>query len=248
VALTPLPNLDRLTSNYYASAPFIFDRHTGDSKLNWYPTSKISTFLRFSVLRYNHFNQHLFGPLGGPPVNGGNPGNGNGGTYSSTAAITYTVSPTFVIDAYYGYMRADTTSEQLRLDEKLGLDYLKIPGTNGPRRFEGGWPRFEINGFTNIGVNEEYMPYYRRDPQYQYVANFNWTKGTHNVRFGADSPKHINQQQAHFVGNSPAGGTFHGAQGGLHVFGRTDGGAGWRQSQSVQRLHQLFAGPAHAHR
>lgn len=220
VDLTPLPNLDRLTNNYYASAPFIFDRHTGDSKLSWNPTDKITTFLRFGILRYTHFNQHLFGPLGGPPVNGGNPGNGYGGTYSSTAAITYTVTPTFVIDAYYGYQRADTTSQQLRLDEKLGLDFLRIPGTNGARRFEGGWPRFEVNGFTNIGVNEEYMPYYRRDPSYQYVANFNWTKGTHNIRFGVDiNPKGINQQQAHFVGNAPAGGTFHGAQGGFTFSG-----------------------------
>jgi hypothetical protein len=105
----------------------------------------------------------------------------------------------------------DTSSAQPRLEEKLGLDFLKIPGTNGPRRFEGGWPRFAVDGFTNIGINEDYMPYYRRDPQYQYVANFNWTRGEHDLRFGVDLYRqHLNQNQVEFVG-----GAFHGGQGGF---------------------------------
>ncbi len=66
--LTPLPNLPGLSSNYYAAGPFIFDRYTGDGKLNWNPTPKLSAFLRLSILRYNSYNQQLFGDLGGPPL------------------------------------------------------------------------------------------------------------------------------------------------------------------------------------
>ena len=59
------------------------------------------------------------------------------------------------------------------------------------------------------------MPYFRRDPQYQYVANFNWTKSAHNIRFGFDLYRqHLNQQQAEFVG-----GAYHGAQGGFTFTG-----------------------------
>lgn len=212
VDLTPAPNIDRLSNNYYAAAPFQFDRHTVDSKFNYNVTSKLTTFVRFSILRYNSYNQQLFGDqLGGPPIAGGNPGNSSGGTYSTTIAGTYTLAPNFIIDAYFGYTRTDTNSAQPRLDEKLGLDYLGIPGTNGPRLFEGGWPRFATSSFTTLGINEDYMPYYRRDPQYQYVANFNWTKGSHNIRFGFDLYRqHLNQQQAEFVG-----GAYHGAQGGF---------------------------------
>ncbi|MBK5290140.1 MAG: TonB-dependent receptor [Acidobacteriia bacterium] len=209
--LTPLPTLSGLSNNYFVAAPFLFDRHTVDTKVNWNISEKLNTFVRFSRLRYNSFNQEMFDQLGGPPINGGNAGNSDGGTYSATVAVNYVATPNFLIDAYYGYTRMDTNSAQRRLDEKLGLDFLGIPGTNGPRQFEGGWPTFAVNNYTNIGTADNYMPYYRSDPQYQYVANFNWTKGSHNVRFGVDIYRqHLNQTQAEFVG-----GAAHGAQGGF---------------------------------
>ena len=229
--LTPLPTLSPLTNNYFLAAPFLFDRHTGDSKLDYRVTSRLNTFVRFSMLRYNSFNQELFGALGGPPINGGNAGTSDGGTYSNTVAANYVVSPSFIIDAYFGYTRMDTSSQQGRLDENLGRDFLKIPGTNGTRRFEGGWPTFAVDSYTNIGTNDNYMPYYRRDPQYQYVSNFNWTHGRHNVRFGFDLYRqHLNQNQAEFVG-----GTFFGAQGGFNFGGgptQLRGGASGNQFNS----------------
>ena len=48
---------------------------------------------------------------------------------------------------------------------------LGIPGTNGSRAFESGWPTFQFEDrdddgdFATIGVNENFMPYYRHDPQ-----------------------------------------------------------------------------------
>jgi hypothetical protein len=216
VSLIPDPNLSGLSNNYYVSAPFIFDRNTLDTKVNWNANEKLSMFGRFSILRYDSSNRQVFGPeLGGPPIAGGNPGDSHGGTYSTTIAATYVFSPNFVADAYYGYTRQDTTSEQPRLDENIGRDFLGIPGTNGTRQFEGGWPRFAVSSFTNLGINENYMPYYRRDPQYQYVTNFNWTKGAHSIRFGFDLYRqHLNQTQPEFVG-----GDFHGASGGFSFAG-----------------------------
>jgi hypothetical protein len=214
--LTPLPNLEGLSNNYFATGPFTFDRHTIDSRFDWNATSNLHTFVRYSFLHYDSFNRQLFGPeLGGPPIGGGNPGNGDGGTNSVTVAATYIFTRRFMVDAYYGYTRMDTNSQQPRLDEKIGLDFLKIPGTNGPRRFEGGWPRFQVSSFTTLGINEDYMPYFRRDPQYQYVANFNWTHGRHDLRFGLDLYRqHLNQTQPEFVG-----GAFHSAQGGFSFEG-----------------------------
>lgn len=214
--LIPAPNLPGFTNNFEASAPFTFDRHTLDTKVNWQTSNKLSMFGRFSVLKYNMFNAEAFGKLGGPFISsyGGNSGKGWGNTYSLTAAGTYTVNPTFVVDANFGWTRMGTNVEQGRLDEKLGLDFLGIPGTNGPRRFEGGWPRFNITGLANLGVNDTYMPYYRRDPQFQYVANANWIKRTHNIRFGTDF---YNQSLNHTQGEFTAG-SAEGAQGGF-VFG-----------------------------
>jgi hypothetical protein len=218
VALTPDPNLSLLTNNYFATAPFTFDRHTVDGKLNWHITPKLSAFVRYGMLHYSDFDPQVFGDaLGGPPISafGGNPGNGHGNTYSMTAAATYVLTPNLILDSYYGWTSANTTSEQARLDEKIGVDILGIPGTNGPNRLKGGWPRFEIDNYTTIGINEDFMPYYKRDPQFQYVANFNYTKGSHNVRFGMDMYRQqMNQTQEQFVS-----GAFHGGQGGFSFTG-----------------------------
>ncbi|MEZ5394717.1 MAG: TonB-dependent receptor [Bryobacterales bacterium] len=37
-----------------------------------------------------------------------------------------------------------------------------------------------------MGISNNFQPYYRNDPQNQYVANGNLTRGTHNIRFGVD--------------------------------------------------------------
>lgn len=234
VALTPLPNQDGLTNNFYATGPFAFDRRTIDTKLNYIASSKLTIFGRLGMLKYTDFDPQVFGDaLGGPPISalGGNPGHGSGATYSLTAAATYVLSPALVVDAYFGWTQAQTKSEQARLDEKVGLDILGIPGTNGPSRLKGGWPRFEIDNYTSVGINEDFMPYYKRDPQFQYVANFNWTKGTHNVRFGTDLYRQqLNQTQEQFVA-----GAFGGGQGSFSFTGgptTTRGGASANQFNS----------------
>ncbi len=155
-----------------------------------------------------------------------------------------------MIDAYYGYTRADTSSAQLRLNEKLGLDFLGIPGTNGPRLLRRRrWPRFEVSSFTNIGINEEYMPYYRRDPSYHYVANFNWTHGSHDIRFGFDiNPRGVNQAQAQFVGTAPNGSTFEGAQGGFTFSGGTTSLLGGPSPNQFNSYAGVLAGAGLARR
>src|SRR5450432_103455 len=221
-SLFPDPNLPGLTNNYFASGGFAFNRTTLDSKVNWSVSNKLNVFGRFSFLHYTDFTPTVFGTaLQGKPVGGSsNPGNGHGETYSATFGGTYTFTPAFVMDAYFGFTRQGTISEQVGLGKNVGADVLGIPGTNGTRKFESGWPEFQFNGGTSdfaVGGNDtNFMPYYRHDPQYQYVVNLNWTHGRHNVRFGGDIYRQgLNQTQAEWIG----GGSVFGSQGGLD-FGR----------------------------
>ncbi len=185
--LTPLPTRDLLTSNYYATAPFLLDRHTADTKINWNISQKLTAFGRFGLLHYDTDNPQAFGEaLGGPPIAGGATGKGDGNTYSMALAGTYVLAPTFVLDANFGYSRFQSGAFQPRLDENIGRDFLGIPGTNGTRRFEGGWPRFQVTNYTAIGINENFAPQWQKNPHYQYVANSTWTKATHELRFGVD--------------------------------------------------------------
>ncbi len=214
--LTPLPNLDGFTTNYFAQGGYLFDRHRADTKINWNASSKLTMFSRFSLLHYDMTNPEMFGAVGGPEISGagGNPGTGFGNTFSLTGAGTYLLTPNLIFDSYFGWTRGDTSVEQSRLDEKLGRDFLGIPGTNGNRKFEGGWPRFAVSSYTNLGINNAFMPYYRSDPQYQYVANMNWTKGAHELRFGLDFyHTGMNHLQPEATGAS------HGAQGGFNFAG-----------------------------
>jgi hypothetical protein len=200
----PLPNRPGFTNNFYATAPYAFDRKTVDAKVNYNVNEKLLTYGRFSFLTYKQLNPGALGPVDGVGTapQGGNTGVGSGETYGVTVAGVYTLSSSFIIDANLGYTKQGTSSEQGFLDKKIGLDVLGIPGTNGTRDFEFGWPRFELGaGFANLGVQDAFMPYTRNDPQWVYVTNFNWTKGNHNIRFGMDIARQtLNHVQAEWNG------------------------------------------------
>ncbi len=207
----PLPNRPgvggSITDNYYATAPYAFDRKTIDAKVNYNVTEKFTTYGRFSFLDYKQLNPGALGPLDGVGTapQGGNTGVGSGQTYGMTVAGVYTLTPNFIIDANIGYTKQGTSSEQGFLDKKIGLDVLGIPGTNGTRAFENGWPRFAISGFANMGVQDAFMPYTRNDPQWVYVTNFNWTRKNHNIRFGMDIARQtLNHLQAEWNGGGTA--------------------------------------------
>lgn len=212
-------------NNFFATGGFLFDRQTLDSKFNYNINEKWTAYGRYSILGYNMNNPGMLGELGGAGIssNGGNTGTANGKTQSASLATTYVLKSNLILDANFGYTTYGTKVEQDNLDTKIGLDVLKIPGTNGKRRFEGGWPRFQIGGFNTLGLQDSFMPYERRDPQFQYVANMNWTKGRHQIRYGFDFYKQdLNHQQAEFAGQN------HGAQGGFSFAGgptQTRGGA-----------------------
>jgi hypothetical protein len=195
IALLPLPNRRNLdgsipeTNNYFVQSPFSFNRWTLDTKVNWNATAKLNLFARYSHLDFWTYNETVFGQqLQGRPISlPGNPGTGAGNTYNFSAGATYTLSNTLVADAHFGYVRMYTGVEHSDITEQQkGLDFLGIPGTNGPRRFEGGMPLFDFDVYEDVGISERYMPYYRDDDQYQTVANLNWLMGSHNLRFGTD--------------------------------------------------------------
>lgn len=209
--MLPAPQVPGIVQNYFSKGSFQFNRNVLDSKVDWHVTNKFNIYGRISILRYNTLAPTFYGDeVLGRPLAGGNSTHANGGTYGTTIAGNYVISPKFIVDANFGYTRKDTTSEMTRLDEKVGQDVLGIPGTNGPRRFEGSWPRIEIDGWEQLGITNNFMPYYRRDPQVQWAGNANWTKGRHNIRFGGEVvSQHMNQTQPEFPGaNHPAQGGF----------------------------------------
>jgi len=218
LALLPLPNLRNPdgsipeTDNYFVQAPFVLNRWTVDSKINWNASTKLTVFGRFSVLDFFTENGTNFGrELQGAPLGSSNPGTGKGNTYNVSAGASYTLSNTLVMDAHVGFVRMNTGVEQSDIGENKGLDWLKLPGTNGTHAYEGGTPFFDLDTYADFGTTDTFMPYYRSDDQYQTVMNVNWLKGEHNVRFGTD----IYYQALNHTQPEISGGTSYGARGGF---------------------------------
>jgi hypothetical protein len=189
----PLPNLPNADgtmpefNNYFLQAPFAFNRWTLDTKVNYNASDRLQIFGRYSQLDFWQDNKPIFGDfLQGNPSAGGNVGIGWGDTYNFSTGANYTFGKNLVLDAHFGWVRMNSNVEMHDIRENKGLDVLGIPGTNGPDPWDGGMPWFDFDGYHDFGTTEDFMPYYRADDQYQWVANMNWSKGRHNVRFGSD--------------------------------------------------------------
>jgi hypothetical protein len=204
VDLVPAPTWpDLLTNNFYGSGTAMFNRHTIDGKVNYHWSDKLSFAARIGWVNFIVDDPPVFGEkLGGTNVGfAGQPAKGSGSIYSNTFSGLYLLSPTFVIDGYFGLNKFRDETVNADVDKDIGLDFLGIPGTNGGPRL-GGWPNFNVTNYGEYGQVGGNVPWYHHNDQYQYVANANWTKGSHNVRFGIDT---INKQLNTWEFNAPQG-------------------------------------------
>jgi hypothetical protein len=222
-ALVPLPtgNPTTISNNFHAVGPYNFNRHTTDGKVDWHATSKLNLSDRIGWLRYNYVDAASFGSLVGPPVSsaGGKVGNAFGDVISNTVSGTYTIRPNLLVDGYFALTRLGINQEPPRLGENLGLNFLGIPGTNGPSREYGGWPEFTVgtgtansssnfSDFGNPGPGSGGGPVFYADRQYQYSGNATWTHRSHTVRFGGEL---MQQTYNHFeTGSGPGQFVFNG--------------------------------------
>ncbi|MCI0389024.1 MAG: hypothetical protein MOB07_09715 [Acidobacteria bacterium] len=114
--------------------------------------SKLAFWGRYSISPTNIIDPPIFGEVSGPALNGGQLGTAPGRIQVMGIGGAYTFSPTLILDANVGYTRQRIGAEGFDIVSNFGLDVLKIPGTNGPDRLQGGVPAFQINGgWTNIG-------------------------------------------------------------------------------------------------
>ena len=205
-----LPTLTRpnqFLNNYdaFGSTSYSVDRY--DWKVNYNPNEKVMTWSRYSISPMDIVAPLVLGKAGGDAFNGGNPGHAGGRVQVAAAGLTYSVSPSLVIDGNAGYTRQNIGANGDPQDGDYGTDVLKIPGTNGVGPNYEGIPGFQIAGIANIGNTNTGSPFQFRDNQYTGVINVSKTKGTHNLRFGWEYDKYALN---HF---QPQGGTFGTARG-----------------------------------
>lgn len=209
IALIPQPNLtpaSGIGSNYFASGTYEFNRDNFDFKVNYNPTDKSTMFTRYSISPSRIFDPPSLGEVGGDALAGGQPGLAPGRVQSAAIGGTYTITPSLLLDGNIGFTRQRLGAENIDIDQNFGLDVLGIPGTNGPDRLQGGYPRFTISGFSSLGNPNISNPFLFRDNQYVAAGNLSWNRGAHSLRFGGEytyyTINHFQPQSA----NGPRGG------------------------------------------
>ena len=203
----PLPtHPGRLTDNYFASSPSVFDRDSTDAKVNWNASSKLTMFGRFSILNFSITSPSVFDKASGGPIESGQQaGYGYGRIVSLTYGANYILAPTLLLDGNFGFTRMAPSVTPFQYGQNIGLDVLKIPGSNGPDPLQSGIPHFAISGYETLGNTGSANPYFWRDNQFQYNLNLSWIKSRHNVRFGLDiTRQHMNHTTAE-LDQSPRG-------------------------------------------
>jgi hypothetical protein len=179
-----------------------------DAKVNWTPNGKVNVFGKYSVMHAPVTSDAPLGEaLGGYPggaAGAAGIGTGHNTTHVFGGGISYVITPTLLFDAAFGgtLMHHDTQD----YGKNIGLDVLKIPGTNGTDPRQSGFPIFSISGYALLGNTNNWSPVERNDRGYTYTANVSWTRGAHNIRFGFDFVNHqMNHWQPEIGGWSPRG-------------------------------------------
>jgi hypothetical protein len=207
VALVPEPDQPSTSTttapanNYYVNTPVSNTLQHIDAKIDWIASSKWKITGRYGYMPYNITQSTIFGP-----ILTGSPNEYQFGHSTAVAiATTYIASPTFVIDTNWGYTFAHMILNPPNADQRLGSDYLGIPGTNlGELPHAGGMPEFNITNYSGYGYT--YPPLQYDDPIFQYVANATKVVGAHNIRFGAN----ISQQHMNHFETAPTSFSFNG--------------------------------------
>jgi hypothetical protein len=210
LSLVPLPNLPGTANNYFVSDNFGLDRHSIDAKATWQINSGSSLFAKISRMDAEVEAGTSLGQGGGFGLSpgGANAGSGYSRTKVTVVGVGYTkaLRPNLVLDANFGLGRNWIDWTGLSYGENLGLEFLSIPGTNGPDERSSGLPSFAVAGFETFGGTDPYVPKFFRDNTFTYVANLGWNRGSHTFRFGyASLNNHLNEFQPQ-RGFGPRGG------------------------------------------
>lgn len=175
----PMPNVPDavgFTRNYQRMQDTKVDRNNYDVKVNWNRTSSHQIWGKYSQLQANVENLFYLGVDGG--------GDGDTKVYQGTVGHTWTMSPTMILDSTFGMSRQDqiVVGPDVALGN-VGLDILRIPGTNGPDPLQAGFPQFET-GMSPLGNNAGWNPMTRDERTYNFSANVTKIAGAHEFRMG----------------------------------------------------------------
>ena len=213
LTLLPAPNVNTtsLSSNYFTSASGQYTRDIYDTRVDYTINPKSTLFGRYGIQNSTLFDPQPLGKAGGTPADGGQPGNSLSIFQAVGIGGTHTFTPNLFADVNFGFSRVGLQTANSDLDQNYGLDFLKIPGTNGPNHLQAGFPAFIFSGLSSLGNPSSPNPQLYHDNTYTLAANTTWVRYTHSLRLGLEFQRYqINHFQPQNTYGPRGGFTFTG--------------------------------------
>ncbi|MGA1367929.1 MAG: TonB-dependent receptor domain-containing protein [Blastocatellia bacterium] len=199
----PLPNISgalRDAPNYVGSGVINFDEDLANTRWDYFHSSALQFFGRYSFADYRLDSPGIFGfEGGGRGFDEAAPFAGISRTRNQSLAtgFNYTVNNNLLTDFRFGWFRYRVNVDPGAGDTTPAKD-AGIPGLNNDS-FTGGMPAFLLNGYGpggnsgnqfNFGYALQFArcncPLRQNERAFQLVNNWTFLQGNHSWRFGVD--------------------------------------------------------------
>jgi len=190
--LFPAPNTgapNAITSNYNQNVKKTYNSTTYDARVDHRFSDKDSAFFRFSYNPTFNSQPSLFPPVNGITAGGGiYPGPSNADSQSYMADFVHVFSPTLVMELKGGFTRLNLLTASPDVGKTTAADF-GMPNTDVNANISG-LPAIQLTGFVGTGSDftlgdDNFVPIYDINNVFQESGTLTWTKGAHNIKYGA---------------------------------------------------------------
>jgi Carboxypeptidase regulatory-like domain/TonB dependent receptor len=185
--LFPAPTNGNLSNNFITSPSKTQNSNTYDARIDHRINDKNLIFARFAYNTVDTFTPPGLGTQNGIQISGGRydfDGPATDIAQQYELGYTHIFTPALLMDLRAGFTRINNLS--LPLNYGLGVDQkVGFPASQTSfSPFADSLTPFAIGPFSDLG-DGAYVPLQDIDNSFQYTGTVSWTKGNHNIKFGA---------------------------------------------------------------
>ena len=191
--LFPAPNVGgptQFTNNFNQNVTKTYNSTTYDARVDHRFSDKDSAFFRFSYNPTFNSQPSLFSPVNGITAGGGiYPGPSNADSQSYMLDFVHIFSPTLVMELKGGFTRLNLLTASPDVGNNVAATSFGMPNTDVNPNVTG-LPAIQLSGMVGTGSDftlgdDNFVPIYDINNVFQESGSLTWTKGAHNIKYGA---------------------------------------------------------------
>jgi len=181
------PDATLFTRNFTKSGSFVSDTDATDGRVDYNLNQSTRMFARYTFLRSIYNAPPIFGNVLGGQGFGPQAEVGGTRTQNLSTNLTRVVKPSLIAEVRVGFSRFRSNLAQTDVGLQTSTQ-IGIPGinTNNDPRTDG-LSQMNIDGpVLGFYVGNPFANFFELEQSIQYATNWNWTKGSHSLKWGAD--------------------------------------------------------------